>query len=61
MALLAKLIWKMISEPDNLSNAVLKAKYRGWTALASGSRKTDCSHVWKGVLYANPSFQQHIK
>lgn len=52
MALLAKLLWRLIHQPQNISSRILEDKYGGWLAIADEKKCQNCSYVWRGMKFA---------
>lgn len=48
-ALLAKLLWRMVSKLHELSSNILIEKYGGWSALVHGSNGSVLSHIWRSL------------
>lgn len=53
-AAMAKLAWKIISEPENWWVKLVKLKYLRTTNFFSTSKKNNHSLAWKGILDARP-------
>lgn len=60
MALLAKLLWWMVQHRGSLSSRVLIAKYGGWKAIVMGSQPSNCSYIWRSMIWAVLEFQEAL-
>lgn len=61
LTLLAKLIWKLVQSPTNLSSCILTLKYGGWPTLVTGTPRPNSSHIWRGLVAATPLFQRGLQ
>lgn len=43
--MMAKLLWRMINVPEELSSFILSNKYVGWQALVRGTKALGASHI----------------
>lgn len=53
-AALAKLAWKIVIEPDNWWEKLVKLKYLRSSSFFSATKKASNSATWKGILDAKP-------
>ncbi|KAL0378864.1 UNVERIFIED_CONTAM: putative mitochondrial protein [Sesamum radiatum] len=54
LAMLAKQLWRIISQPHCLLSRVLKQKYFPTTDVLSGSASQGCSFTWRSIVEARP-------
>lgn len=60
LALLSKLIWNLLQQPNSLCNQLLQSKYGGWQSISRGIQPTDCSLTWRGVQRIAPAMRRHV-
>lgn len=61
VALLAKLLWKLVAQPEAISSKVLAAKYGGWSAISRNLPVRNTSYVWRSLVYASTWFKRGLR
>ena len=57
-AMLAKQVWRLLSEPDSLCARVLRARYYADGKLLKAKMKSGCSYTWQSILTGLECFKQ---
>ena len=57
-AMLAKQVWRLLSEPDSLCARVLRARYYPDGKLLKAKMKSGCSYTWQSILTGLECFKQ---
>jgi hypothetical protein len=58
MAMLAKQVWRLLSEPDSLCGRVLRAKYYPDGNLLEAKMKSGSSYTWQSILAGLACFKK---
>jgi len=60
LAMLAKQVWGLLSEPDSLCARVLRARYYPDGKLLKARMRSGCSYTWQSILAGLDCFKQGI-
>lgn len=60
VAIFAKLLWRLVQQPDTLSSRTLREKYGGWSSIISEGKAKHGSYVWRGLQFSASWFRRGL-
>ena len=58
LAMLAKQVWRLVTNPDSLCARILKAKYYPSGSILQDGPKNGSSFTWQSIVAAIPTFKR---